>query len=219
MIGLLKKWLGRSDLSAPAKGPLGLHLHAGFTIDLLLFRLCENELLVSLPGEAFTVGACGTVDLGAGCMIHRYYTSGDEFLQISTTGGIAPENIDDIKLFVYEDSTGISNEKNWREKLRASAMGKPTLRWQNHDWQRVFNAEETGDVAPIYTLETVHNPGEKHWDVHNFMMAYQREVVDGVFEYLLLNGEETFNAQNQPEWIYSRALGLDIPLTSLSVIG
>ncbi|WP_312691051.1 DUF2491 family protein [Kosakonia sp.] len=219
MLSFLKNLLGRSESSAPRRGPLGLHLHAGFTIDTLLFRLCEEELLVTLPGEEYTIGACGSFDLGAGCMIHRYYTTGDEFLQISTSGGLETQNIDDIKLFVYEESAGVSSEKNWRDMLSAKAMGKPFLRWRDCEWQRVFNAEERGDIEPIYTLETVNNPAGASWEVHNFMMAYQRQVADDVYEYLLLNGEETFNAQNQPEWIYSRALGVDIPLTSLKVIG
>lgn len=38
-------------------------------------------------------------------------------------------------------------------------------------------------------------------------------------EYLLLNGEESFNERGEPEWVFSRALGVDIPLTSLTVIG
>ncbi|CAI8939909.1 DUF2491 family protein [Kosakonia sp. YIM B13611] len=219
MLSFLKNLLGRPDAAAPVRGPLGLHLHAGFTIDTLLFRLCEDDLLVQLPGEEYTIGACGSFDLGAGCMIHRYYTTGDEFLQISTSGGLETHNIDDIKLFVYEESAGVSGEKAWRDMLSAKAMGQPALRWRDCQWQRVFNAEERGDIEPVYTLETVNNHAGASWEVHNFMMAYQREVTTDVFEYLLLNGEETFNAQNQPEWIYSRALGVDIPLTSLKVIG
>ncbi len=31
--------------------------------------------------------------------------------------------------------------------------------------------------------------------------------------------EESFNERGEPEWVFSRALGVDIPLTSLTVIG
>ncbi|MEN1395926.1 DUF2491 family protein, partial [Pseudomonas aeruginosa] len=68
-------------------GPLGLHLNSGFTLDTLSFRLLEDELLIALPGEEFTVAAVSHIDLGGGSQIFRYYTSGDEFLQINTTGG------------------------------------------------------------------------------------------------------------------------------------
>lgn len=55
-------------------------------------------------------------------------------------------------------------------------------------------------------------------DVHNFTMA-SSAVTDDAWEYLLLNGEESFNERGEPEWVFSRALGVDIPLTSLTVIG
>ncbi|AUP77048.1 hypothetical protein CWS02_24080 [Enterobacter sp. EA-1] len=130
-------------------------------------------------------------------MIHRYYTTGDEFLQISTSGGLETSNIDDIKLFVYEESAGVSGEKTLARDAERESHGQAIVALARLG-QRVFNAEERGDIEPIYTLETVNNPAGARWEVHNFMMAYQREVTDGVFEYLLLNGEETFNEQNQP---------------------
>lgn len=68
-------------------------------------------------------------------------------------------------------------------------------------------------------LEKVENHQHATWDVHNFTMGYQRQVTDDTWEYLLLNGEESFNEQGEPEWVFSRALGVDIPLTSLNVIG
>lgn len=60
-------------------------------------------MLIALPGEEFTVAAVSRIDLGGGSQIFRYYTSGDEFLQINTTGGEDIDDIDDIKLFVYEE--------------------------------------------------------------------------------------------------------------------
>lgn len=219
MLGLFKNLFGKPAQPGPARGPLGLHVNAGFTLDVMMFRLCADQLLVELPGEEYTIGACGTFDLGAGCTLYRYYTTGDEFLQISTSGGQGAENIDDIKLFVYEDSDGISGQKAWLERISAKSMGARRLQWADHCWQRVFNEEEAGNIEPIYTLEKVENPAGARWEIHNFMMAYQREAADGLYEYLLLNGEESFNDRNQPEWLFSRALGVDIPLTSLSVIG
>ncbi|MBA6283728.1 DUF2491 domain-containing protein, partial [Salmonella enterica subsp. enterica serovar Irumu] len=47
----------------------------------------------------------------------------------------------------------------------------------------------------------------------------QRQVTDESWEYLLLNGEDSCNGRGEPELVFSRALGVDIPLTSLTVIG
>ena len=85
----LQRLLG-GNVAEPARvrGPLGLHLQAGFTLDTLAFRLLEEDIMIELSGEEYTVAAISHIDLGGGSQIFRYYTSGDEFLQISTTGGL-----------------------------------------------------------------------------------------------------------------------------------
>ncbi|HDZ7160449.1 TPA: DUF2491 family protein, partial [Escherichia coli] len=121
--------------------------------------------------------------------------------------------------FVYEESYGISKESHWREAINAKAMGAITLNWQEKRWQRFFNSEEPGNIELVYMLEKVENQNHAKWEVHNFSMGYQRQVTEDTYEYLLLNGEESFNDLGEPEWIFSRALGVDIPLTSLHIIG
>lgn len=214
-----QRLLGKTEDPMLIRGPLGLHLNAGFTLDTLAFRLLGESLLVDLPGDEYTVAAGSRIDLGRGSQIFRYYTSGDEFLQINTTGGIDVEDIDDIKLFVYEECHGINQDAHWRSAISAAAIGMPTLSWREKHWQRFFNNEEPGNIEPIFMLEQVENQQGAKWDVHNFTMGYQRQVNDDSFEYLLLSGEETYNEQGEPEWIFSRALGVDIPLTSLNIIG
>lgn len=79
MSGFFQRLFGKYNKPAIARGPLGLHLNSGFTLDTLAFRLLEDELLIALPGEEFTVAAVSHIDLGGGSQIFRYYTSGDEF--------------------------------------------------------------------------------------------------------------------------------------------
>lgn len=219
MSNFLQRLFAKTDTAAPIRGPLGLHLHAGFTLNTLAFRLLEDVLLVELPGDEYTVAAASHIDLGGGSQIFRYYTSGDEFLQINTTGGTDTDDIEDIKLFVYAESYGISQEKHWRSAISPTAIGTPTLSWEQQRWKRFFNPEEPGNIEPVYMLEKVQNGQQAKWDVHNFTMGYQRQVTEDTWEYLLLNGEESFNDLGEPEWVFSRALGVDIPLTSLNIIG
>ncbi len=54
---IFQRLLGKTSAPAPVRGPLGLHLNAGFTLDTLAFRLLESSLLVALPGEKYTVAA------------------------------------------------------------------------------------------------------------------------------------------------------------------
>ncbi|EHC28453.1 hypothetical protein SeGA_5919 [Salmonella enterica subsp. enterica serovar Gaminara str. A4-567] len=136
MMQFFQRLLGKTSAPAPIRGPLGLHLNAGFTLDTLAFRLLESSLLVALPGEKYTVAAASRIDLGGGSQIFRYYTSGDEFLQINTTGGTDVDDIDDIKLFVYEESFGINEERHWRSAIAPAAIGPMTLNWQERRWQR-----------------------------------------------------------------------------------
>ncbi len=147
MSGFSSVCLARDNKPAIARGPLGLHLNRGFTLDTLAFRLLENELLIALPGEEFTVAAVSHIDLGGGSQIFRYYTSGDEFLQINTTGGEDIDDIDDIKLFVYEESYGISKESHWREAINAKTMGAMTLNWQEKRWQRFFLTAKNREIS------------------------------------------------------------------------
>ncbi|EOZ7527569.1 DUF2491 family protein [Enterobacter quasiroggenkampii] len=200
------------------RGPLGLHQRAAFTLDTLTFRL-SARFLTQIPEEEYTIAASSVIEVGAGCRIYRYYTSGDEFLQINTTGGMERENIDDIKLFIYQDSFGITSEKQWQKEIGAALIGRPSLQWNERDWKRIFNENEVGNVEPVYLLEHVENNQNEKWDVHNFMMAYHREATADLYEYLLLTGEETFCDNSEPEWIFSYAVGVDIPLTSLNIVG
>ncbi|MGC5890204.1 DUF2491 family protein [Enterobacter roggenkampii] len=200
------------------RGPLGLHQRAAFTLDTLTFRL-SARFLTQIPEEEYTIAASSVIEAGAGCRIYRYYTSGDDFLQINTTGGMERENIDDIKLFIYQDSFGITSEKQWQKEIGAALIGRPSLQWNERDWKRIFNENEVGNVEPVYLLEHVENNQNDKWDVHNFMMAYQREATADLYEYLLLTGEETFCDNSEPEWIFSYAVGVDIPFTSLNIVG
>ncbi len=138
MSGFFQRLFGKDNKPAIARGPLGLHLNSGFTLDTLAFRLLEDELLIALPGEEFTVAAVSRIDLGGGSQIFRYYTSGDEFLQINTTGGENIDDIDDIKLFVYEESYGISKESHWREAINAKAMGGYNLKLAGKTLAAIF---------------------------------------------------------------------------------
>ncbi|WP_435951870.1 DUF2491 family protein [Dryocola sp. BD626] len=215
----LKNLFGAAKSSEKQPGPLGLHLHAAFTLNILEYRLYEDQLLIELPGEQFLVAAKSTIDLGAGCDIYRYYTSGDEFIQVNTSGGYGHDNIIDIKFFIYDESTGISGVTAWENAISPEKIGLPKLNWRGKSWQRVFNDTESGAVPPIYMLENVSNQQGEEWQTHNFTMLYQRPVDNSQYEYLMISGEETFDQNNQPEWLISYALGVDLTFLQINVIG
>lgn len=138
MSGFFQRLFGKDNKPAIARGPLGLHLNSGFTLDTLAFRLLEDELLIALPGEEFTVAAVSHIDLGGGSQIFRYYTSGDEFLQINTTGGEDIDDIDDIKLFVYEESYGISKAESLARGDQRQSDGSNDLKLAGKTLAAIF---------------------------------------------------------------------------------
>ena len=71
MSGFYQRLFGKDNKPAIARGPLGLHLNSGFTLDTLAFRLLEDELLIALPGEEFTVAAVSHIALGGGSQMKR----------------------------------------------------------------------------------------------------------------------------------------------------
>ena len=54
MSGFFQRLFGKDNKPAIARGPLGLHLNSGFTLDTLAFRLLEDELLIALPGDVIS---------------------------------------------------------------------------------------------------------------------------------------------------------------------
>lgn len=54
---IFQRLLGKTSAPAPIRGPLGLHLNAGFTLDTLAFRLLESSLLVALPRKIHRRGS------------------------------------------------------------------------------------------------------------------------------------------------------------------
>ena len=63
MSGFFQRLFGKDNKPAIARGPLGLHLNSGFTLDTLAFRLLEDALLIELPGEEYTVAAVSCICL------------------------------------------------------------------------------------------------------------------------------------------------------------
>lgn len=65
----------------------------------------------------------------------------------SIHGGEDIDDIDDIKLFVYEESYGISKESHWREAINAKVMGAMILNWQEKRWQSDFLTAKNREIS------------------------------------------------------------------------
>ena len=164
MSGFFQRLFGKDNKPAIARGPLGLHLNSGFTLDTLAFRLLEDELLIALPGEEFTVAAVSHIDLGGGSQIFRYYTSGDEFLQINTTGG---EDIDDFA-FVPMPSV---NDSVPHYSLYGGTPYVFSSRASDEEVEGVFLVVDGADVAQLRRAGGVHRRKGQHPHILQFLQT------------------------------------------------
>ena len=198
--------------------PLNLRMGGAAELDLLPFQLIRDKLHFNLPEGAQTIEAAGFIDLGAGASISRFYTADDGFIQISTTGGYETQNIDDIKLFMFEQTHNIASQKGadlWASE--SGTIGRPEFILENTVYDRVWDAEVSGKIEPVKLTETVHTreAGAEPYEVDHLAMLYQRQVPEtDRYEYLLASLE--FTCEDEATAVVS--LGIDLDLTSMSIM-
>ncbi len=195
---------------------MNLRLGGAAELDLLPFQLIRDKLHFNLPEGAQTIEAAGFIDLGAGASISRFYTADDGFIQISTTGGYETQNIDDIKLFMFEQTHNIASQKGvdlWVSD--SGTIGRPEFILENTVYNRVWDSEVSGKIEPVKMTETVHTREEGSYDVDHLVMLYQRKVPDSErYEYLLASLE--FTSEDEATAVVS--LGIDLDITSMSIM-
>ena len=201
-----------------APSPLNLRLGGAAELDLLPFQLIRNQLHFNLPEGAQTIEAAGFIELGGGASISRFYTADDGFIQVSTTGGYETENINDIKLFMFEQTHNIASQRGvdlWVSD--SGTIGRPEFILENTVYQRVWDQGVSGKIEPVKLTETVHTreQGAEPYEVDHLAMLYQRRIPESErYEYLLASLE--FTSEDEATAVVS--LGIDLDLTSMSIM-
>lgn len=202
---------GQVDAQEMQHQLLGLRLGGFVTIDALPFKMQAQQLAFTAPQGSQKIEAYGHIDLGASAELHRYYLSDDSWLQLSTTAG----GIDDFKLWAFADTRHPANRAEFDRWLASgSDIGKPTLHFAGHDYQRVW-----GDAAawapPVCFEERVYTRSEESLEystVHHCML-YEREVAQAQrMEYVFVSAELSGEDYSV---VYS--IGVDLTQADLSV--
>ena len=202
----------------PLPNPLNLRTGCAVELDLLPFQMLEQKLQMALPEGIQTIEAAGFIDLGAGATISRFYTADDGFIQISTTGGYGIENIDDIKLFTFEQTHSIASQKGadyWSSEQ--GLIGQPLFKLENTDYQRVWDAPVNGKIEPVNFIETVKSRDTSiaSYEVEHLSMLYQRPIDScDRQEYLLVSLE--FTGDDEATAVVS--LGIDLDRSSMQIM-
>lgn len=215
-MGLFNKLFKREEAAqtpAEPSGIYGLKLGCAVTVDDFDFRLLAEQLLLQFPGETQMIEAVGHMDLGAGSHIKRYYTSDDGYFQVNFTGEETEHNLEDCKLFIYDKLITLGRDSEWEHWLKPETIGKQSYHYRDKTYQRVFGDQEAA-IPPLAVSEQIRNKAGDSYQIDNFFMLFQREVKPDIFEYLLINGEESAEGN-----LVTLSLGVDLSALQFNVIG
>ncbi len=200
---MLGRWFNRKKTEAkepPLPSPFNLRLKAGVDIDPIPFAMIRDKLHFTLPAETQIVEAQGKVDLGGGAYLSRYYTCDDAFIQVNTTGGFDEQHVDDIKLFVFEETITPATQAEWEAWTgKESKIGDETFTFNGVEYGRVWMAQSEGSIVPVEFEEEVTNliENESPYTVVHLAMLYERLIPEiERYEYLLVSAEHTHSDAN-----------------------
>ena len=198
---------------AGPQAPLGLASGRMLCLDSKLALLLADESGVVVPQDE-KVWATGTVDLGQGTRLERFYLDNEDyFLQVVMHGNGA-EDIEDIILFGYHQVTTIaSRDELLRLTGPQSKVGLPFFELDGVEYQRQWGSED-GQTELVPMLEQVRNP-EGSYQVRHHSMLYARDLeLTNRREFLLFSVEE----DEEGNVALSSAVGVTLQLTDITVI-
>ncbi|RFA24733.1 hypothetical protein CAI21_20500 [Alkalilimnicola ehrlichii] len=201
------------EAEASAQAPYGLRLSGFVELDGLPFQLNKGEFVFSPPAGSQRIDARGAVDLGAGCLLHRFYLTDDAFVQVNTTAG----NVDDLKFFVFDDTKTPSNAESFAQWLgEESVIGRETIEHRGKTFFRVWGDEGQQKAPPVTFDEEVFTGSDSvpEYTVSHFCMLYEREVEGAErLEYLLVSAEQTGE-----EYCVVFSVGVDVSEADLDIV-
>ncbi|MDU9393058.1 DUF2491 family protein [Pseudomonas sp. zfem002] len=193
--------------------PLGLAPERMLCLDKHLSLLLADASTLVLPGDE-KVWAAGTIDLGQGTRLERFYLDDEDyFLQVVMHGNGA-EDIEDIILFGYHQVTPINSRD---ELLRLTGpqapIGLPYFDLEGVEYVRQWGSED-GQTELVPMEERLRNP-ESSYRVSHHSMLYARDLdLVNRREFLLFSVEE----DEEGNVALSTSVGITLQLTDITVI-
>lgn len=177
-----------SETKPDTPSVMGLRLGGSFEIDRLLMRTLESHLMTDGAATSYIIKAVGIAELD-GTWMFRFYTDDDAFLQVITEGGKKDEDVVDVKLFHFYDTQDIASQAIWDDLLN-NKIGTSTYRLEEQTYQRVWtSASEYHN--PVYVKEETYDETGESSATDQFVMLFERDIVDERTESLFLSAEES----------------------------
>jgi hypothetical protein len=192
--------------------PLGLRLGGAIALDTTGFAIARDAFVFAPPEGHLIVEAYGSVDLGAGARLHRFYLTEDAFLQVNTTAGA----IDEMKYFVFHDTRHPPTIAAFRKAVEpGSELGGGSMQLDGHRYRRVWGDAESW-TPPVVLDEKVYRgrPAKLDYDLTHYCMLYQRDVPGTERTESLLVSAEDYGPD---EFLVSYSIGVDVTTADLSI--
>ncbi len=216
---MFKKWFGPKVVEAARpQSPeiIGLRLGGAFELDPLKLRLIEPQLVVEGVAPTQLIQAVGEVKLDESSQLLRFYTDDEGFLQVLLTGGRTENHISDVKLWHFYETQSVGSEADWKTLLDHK-ISQPSIEFEGNTYHRVW--EGVGDSSPPVAMsETTFSESAEADKTDQFTMLYQRELGEGLFEYVLYSAEEKL-IDERLDRCFVISTGFDLSSSDVSIIG
>jgi hypothetical protein len=174
--------------------PLELHLGAALRLDPILEKvLGDGRFVLELPapGTPVLVQTQGTVELGEGVRLHRFYLDDDWWLQVKVTGAATEDSFDEILFFGFGDVLAPSTQAQF--EAIAATIGLPSYAYAGRTYLRQWGTDPSPSATADYR-ERVFPMDDAAYAVRHQDMLYSRSIDGSGREELLLVSVETDEA-------------------------
>ncbi|MFA0568114.1 YjfK family protein [Vibrio gallaecicus] len=210
MFGWFKKQKEEKPQRSQAPEVLGLRLGGAFELDDLKLKIIEPDLTIEGAARTQIIKAVGEVKLDSQSRLLRYYTDDEGFLQI-LQHGTDESGVEEVKLWYFYESKPIDTQARWQAVLDNEIVtAEKTLE------EQVFT-KVWENTRPVPMTETTWDQSGNMTTTDQFVMVYERQVSDDLFESLLVSGEETI-VNNQHDRSVVTSTGINLTPTDFTLI-
>lgn len=190
---------------------LGLRLGGAFELDQLKLKLIEPELTIEGAAKTQLIQAVGEVKLDDQTRLLRFYTDDDGYIQVLQNGP-SENDIAEVKLVYFFGTSAIDTDEQW-QRLLDHELVQATKTLDGQVFHKAWD-----NIKPVAMTETTWQMDKHASETDQFVMIYERELSSGLFEGLMVSGEEKC-IHDQPERCVVTSTFFDLTPTDFKVIG
>lgn len=213
MFNWLKNKLDAEPVKEQPKSPevLGLRLGGAIELDDLKFKIIEPNLIISNASRTQLISAVGVVNLDEQSRLIRYYTDDDGYIQVLQQGR-TDADVQEVKLWYYYDTKPVDTTTQWNNWLENEVV-KPNIELEGYAFSKVWD-----NVKPVAMTEQTWDSDGNITTTDQFVMVYEREADNDLFESVLISAEESI-VDNRADRCVVYSTGVNLSATDFNVVG